>query len=90
MKSLPELSRVYVDGCDEGTLRLFPKSCVQAAWIDGYEAGIKSASARIAELEREVSAGNECIEDVCCGATLECVKCGKPRPCLCMDGGAKQ
>lgn len=27
----------------------------------------------------------ECIEDVAIGIRPECPKCGKPRPCLCMD-----
>lgn len=58
--------------------------------VEQLEAEKVQMMQRIGDLELSLRESEECIEDVCCGATLECVKCGKPRPCLCMDAGAKQ
>jgi hypothetical protein len=40
---------------------------------------------RVQQLREQLSAAHDTIEDVCCGTRLECVRCGKLRPCLCQD-----
>ena len=35
------------------------------------------------EIQEELGAKNQALEDVCCGATLTCPKCEKSLPCLC-------
>jgi hypothetical protein len=39
------------------------------------------------QLRSELAQANQTIEDVCCGAGIECPTCGKQRPCLCHDVG---
>jgi hypothetical protein len=40
---------------------------------------------QLAKVEAEKDGFWDTIEDIACGARIECSRCGKPRPCLCMD-----
>lgn len=31
----------------------------------------------------ELAECRQALESVCCGETIECMKCGKPKPCCC-------
>jgi hypothetical protein len=52
-----------------------------------YRAQLDVLLAENERLKQELSEHWSCIEDICCGAGIECPKCGKQRPCCCNDLG---
>ncbi len=46
---------------------------------------VKKLRLELAEARQQAQDNWDTIEDVSCGAGLECTSCGKKRPCLCQD-----
>lgn len=44
---------------------------------------ISAMQARIDELELALARARDTQEDIACGTKLDCVVCGKPKPCGC-------
>jgi hypothetical protein len=58
--------------------------------LDYVEMENRKQAETIARLTLELQSANQCLEDVCTGAGLECPVCGKQRPCCCMDLGEEK
>lgn len=52
---------------------------------DKLKSTIMSLKATISELQQQNQDTWSTLEDIACGATIECPSCGKSRPCLCQD-----